>query len=128
MTILDTNCLIRFFTKDDEHKANKVRKLLESMEELYIPNVVFHELEYVLSGGYKTTRIEIIKIFHFLISQKKIKVSKEVKQAIKLFEDSKLDMADCLVASHSILKKDGKLASFDKKLIKVSKTQPYRKL
>ena len=122
MIFLDTNSLIRFFTNDDSRKALKVKKLLEEEIEIFIPEVVFPELEYVLSGAYKTNRKKILKAFKFLISQKNIKLGKVIKKAVEFFESTKLDMADCLIAAHSL---KGKLASFDKRLLSINKVKKY---
>ena len=122
MIFLDTNCLIRFFTNDYPEKALKVKKLLKQEKEIFIPEVVFPELEYILSGVYKAKREEILKIFKFLISQKNIKLGRVIKKAVEFFELTKLDMADCLIAAHSL---KGKLVSFDKKLLSLKSIKKY---
>ncbi len=122
MICLDTNSLIRFFTNDEPEKALKVKTLLEGKKDIFIPEVVFPELEYVLTGSYKTGRNKIISIFKFLISQKNIKLSKTVKKAVEIFESSKLDMADCLIAAYSFGRE---LASFDKKLLSIKGIKKY---
>src|SRR3989344_7345689 len=111
--VLDTNVLVRFFTNDVAEKAEKVEKLLEKSS-LYIPDVVFPELEYVLTNGYNTQREEIVTIYRYLLAKKNIHVSSRIKRAVSLFETTKLDMADCIIASYSL---KGELASFDKKLL-----------
>lgn len=122
MIWLDTSSLIRFFTNDEPKKALKVKALLKKEREIHIPEVVFPELEYVLFGNYKLRRKKIISIFKFLISQKNVKVNKIVKKAVEIFETTNLDMADCLIATHSL---KGKLASFDKQLLSVKKIRGY---
>lgn len=122
MVCLDTSSLIRFFTNDEPAKAQKVKLLLKKEKKVFIPEVVFPELEYVLSGKYKLTRDEIAKLFKFLLSRSNIKSKKYPKLALNIFESTKLDMADCLIAAHSL---KCKLASFDKKLLLVSKVVNY---
>jgi predicted nucleic-acid-binding protein len=114
MIVLDTSCLIRFFTNDDQKKALKVKKLLKREKEILIPQVVFAELEYVLKGSYKATRKEITKAFRFLVSQSNIKLEKIIKRAVGVYGKTKLDMADCLIVSAAI---GNKLASWDKKML-----------
>ena len=121
-TILDTSSLIRFFTKDILEKAVKVKKLLETEEHILIPDVVFPELEYVLSNEYEVSRKNLLHMFQFLASQKNIQVSGSIKKAIELFGETNLDMADCLIAATSL---KGKLASFDKKLLQVNGVTPF---
>ena len=124
LIVLDTNSLIRFFTNDIPDKAKKVKDLLEKEKNVSIPEVVFPELEYVLLEQYKISRKQIIEIFRFLSSQKNIRLSLLVKKAINIYEDSKLDFADCLIASYSL---KGKLASFDKELLELGKVKPFWK-
>jgi len=122
MIFLDTSSLIRFFTEDKPKKALLVKELLEEEEKVSISEVVFPELEYVLEKTYKTKREKIVEAFKFLASRPNIKLSKSVKKAIGFFEETKLDMADCLIAAHSL---KGKLASFDKKLLSMEGVIEY---
>lgn len=122
-TVLDTSSLIRFFTRDIEEKAAKVKVLLKSGK-VTIPDVVFPELEYVLTSEYNCTRDTLIRFYQFLTSQDNIHVSSGVKRAVILFTSTDLDMADCIIAAQSL---GGTLASFDKELLRVTGVQPYWK-
>ena len=123
MTVyLDTSALVRFFTKDNLKKAKTVKELLEKEKKIIIPEVVFPELEYVLKKLYKAKKGKIISAFKFLISYPNIKINQSIKKAVELFENTKLDMADCLIAVYS---SKGKLASFDKKLLAAKGVKPY---
>jgi predicted nucleic-acid-binding protein len=122
MVFFDTSSLIRFFTNDEPKKALKVKEVLEKEKKIFIPEVVFPELEYVLRGNYKAGRKKVTEVFQFLIAQPSIKLDKKVKKAVAIFKSSRLDMADCLVAAHSM---QGKLASFDKKLLEVRGIKKY---
>jgi len=121
---LDTNSFIRFFTNDQSEKAIKVKILLEKEKNIVIPDVVFPELEYVLTGNYDTSRETLITIFHFLSSQTNIKLPAHIKKAIQIYEKTKLDMADCIIAATSL---KGELASFDKELLSVEEVKPFWK-
>lgn len=123
MTILDTNYIIRFLTNDDPVKAQISKKLILSEEILFIPDVVFPEIEYVLKSKlYEVSRDGITKAYSFLLSRKNIRMSNTAKKAIELFENSNFDMADCLIAAEAILK-NSVLASFDQKLLKLLKNE-----
>jgi len=122
--VLDTNALVRFFTRDIETKAQLVKKLLDSDQTLIISDVVFPELEYVLMKQYSAKREDLSDYFRFLTSKDNIKSSKEAKLAVEIFASSILDMADCIIAAASF---GGKLASFDRDLIKVKSVQPFWK-
>lgn len=124
LVVLDTNSLIRFFTNDMPDRATRVKELLEKEKNIVIPEVVFPELEYILTDQYDTSRENLIKIFQFLASQRNIKFSRHVKKAIMIFEKSKLDMADCIIVAYSL---KGEVASFDKELLNTAETKPYWK-
>lgn len=122
MVYLDTNTLVRFFTNDDPIKATKVKSLLENEKVIYVPDVVFPEIEYVLSNFYNTSRDSIITAFQFIVSLTNIKLPKHVKIAVVLYEKTSLDMADCIIVAESL---KGKLASFDEKLLKIKGVKSY---
>ncbi|MBI2442737.1 MAG: PIN domain-containing protein [Candidatus Levybacteria bacterium] len=121
--VLDTSSLIRFFTRDIEEKAAKVKSLLET-EKVVIPDVVFPELEYILMSQYSITRDNLIEFYQFLTSQKNIQTSATIKRAVLLFEKTKLDIADCIIAASSY---KGTLASFDRELLQAEGVTPYWK-
>lgn len=121
MIIIDTSALVRFFTNDDKTKANKVKNLLEK-EEILLPDIVFIELNYVLTKLYKIEKTELVQIYQFLLSQNNIKTSEEIKEALELFKTVSLSVADCLIA---VCAKTETLASFDQKLIKTVKAKSY---
>lgn len=119
MIVLDTSSLIRFFTNDIPAKAKKVKKVIESEKNIFIPDVCFPELEYVLMGKtYNSSRNKILKAFQYLATRKNIKTSREVIKAIGIYEKSKLDIADCIIAATAHKKE---LLSFDKQLVSIFK-------
>lgn len=122
MVVLDTSSLIRFFTKDDAKKAIAVKSLFEKEKVIIIPEVVFPELEYVLTELYQVERTKIVTVFKFLLSRSNIKLTRQTRIAIKIFEKSKLDFADCLIVVYSL---KGKLASFDKELLLITGVKKY---
>lgn len=122
--VLDTNALIRLFTDDIPAKAERVEKLLEEEKEIFVPDVVFPELEYILMKKYGLPRSKVIDACLFLLSQENVKKSTHIKKAIEIYRRTKLDMADCIIAASSL---KGSLASFDKDLLKVKEVNPFWK-
>jgi predicted nucleic acid-binding protein len=53
-----------------------------------------------------------------------ISLTKEAREAITIFKNSKLDMADCIIAAYSM---KGSLASFDKELLNIAGINPFWK-
>ncbi len=122
--IIDTNALVRFFTDDIPQKATLVEKLLKDGQNIFIPDVVFPELEYILIYEYKFPRKKLFEIYAFLASRKNISLTENVQKAIIIFSKTNLDMADCIIAASSL---KGSLASFDKELLQVDKVKPFWK-
>ncbi len=114
--VIDTNAFVRFFTDDNPQKADLVEKLLKEGKDIFIPDVVFPELEYILVQRYNFSRKKLLDIFTFLTSRNNISLTKETREAIIIFRNSKLDMADCIIAAYSM---KGSLASFDRELLDI---------
>ncbi|MBI4084353.1 MAG: PIN domain-containing protein [Candidatus Levybacteria bacterium] len=122
--IFDTSALIRFFSDDNPRLADKVEKLIEQQQNIQVPDVVFPELEYVLTKQYKSPKAEVLKAYQFLQNQRNIKKSPYIDGAIEIFENTNLDMADCIIAAQSM---KGKLASFDEDMLKIKGVNAFWK-
>ena len=122
--IVDTSALVRFFTDDIPQKASLVEKLFKAEKDIFIPDVVFTEFEYILIQKYNFPREKLLNIYIFLSSRNNIHVTKEAKNAIAIFEKTKLDMADCIIAAYSM---KGSLASFDNGLLSIANINPFWK-
>ena len=122
MICLDTSALIRFFTKVDLIRAKKVKELLLKESEVFINEVVFPELDYVLRKIYKLQRSDVAAAYKFILSRPAISCSKIINEAVHLYETSNLSMADCIIAAESL---KGKLASFDAGLLKIKGVKSY---
>lgn len=119
MIAIDTNIIVRFLTKDDAKQYNASKKLFEA-DEIYIPDTVILETEWVLRFAYEFEPNEICAAFRKLFGLPNIKLSNEftVAQAINWHEKG-LDFAD---AFHLALSQNVKsLKTFDDKFIKKSK-------
>lgn len=115
MIYIDTNSFIRLLTNDKPLKAQKVVRLLKSGLPIFVNEVVFPEIEYVLSKVYKAPRKKIIASYKFIASVSSVKIRKVIRKAITMYEKTHLDMADCIIVSESL---KGELASFDEDLLK----------
>ncbi len=122
--VIDTNAFIRLLTNDDPQKGDLVEKLLKEEKDIFIPDVVFSELEYILIKRYKFSRKKLLDVYKSLSSQNNISLTFEARFAISIFENSKLDMADCIVASYS---KKGTLASFDSDILEIKGVNAFWK-
>ncbi len=122
MIVLDTSALIRFFTKDDEAKAKKVKDLLESDEELVLIDAVLLELVFTLIKFYKLPKIQLLEVIKYLLSRSNIKASPQIRNAVKIYEEKNMSITDCLVVAYG---EGNKIASFDDKLVKTEGVKPF---
>lgn len=119
MICLDTSALIRVITNDVPTKAKYVGQILESSKKVYIPSVVFLEIDYVVQGKvYGNGKDKVLKFFNYLASKKNIKISKYVRKAIVLYEVNNISFVDCLLVAYST---KYKLVTYDNDLQKLAK-------
>jgi predicted nucleic-acid-binding protein len=119
MIAVDTNVIVRFLIYDDEVQARKATTLFKT-QEIYIPDTVILETEWVLRYAYHFTAEEICTTFLKLFGLKNVHLSNPawVAQAIQWHQQG-LDFADALhlVQTQSCTK----LLSFDAKFVNKAK-------
>lgn len=119
-TAIDTNIIVRFLTRNDARQYNTSRKLFET-EEIYIPDTVILETEWVLRFAYDFESKEICSAFRKLFGLPNVRLSNEfvMAQVINWYAQG-LDFAD---AFHLALSQNySSLKTFDEKFIKKSKS------
>lgn len=122
MILLDTSVLIRFFTKDDEIKARRVKTLLESDGDLLLIDAVLLELVFTLTKVYKQTKLQVLEVLKFLLSRSNIQASLEIRKSVKIYEDSSLSITDCLLVAYG---EGNTIASFDDGILKMKEVLSY---
>ncbi len=119
MVAVDTNILVRFLVKDDLAQFQRAEKLLQD-HEIYIPDMVLLETEWVLRFAYNLSPDAILQGFLLLLGMENVNVrdASAVKQALDWFAQ-KMDFAD---AWHLALSQScQRFATFDDKLVKRAK-------
>ena len=119
MIAIDTNILIRLLTRDDTKQYSVSRRLFEK-EEIFIPDTVILETEWVLRFAYDYSSAEICVSLKKLFGLPNVTLTNDliVSQAITWYE-SGLDFAD---AFHLALSQElSALKTVDTKFIKRSK-------
>ena len=107
---------MRFFTKDDENKARRVKSLLESDEELLLIDAVVMELIYTLIRVYGQSKNQILEVLKFLLSRPNMRINSELRKAIKVYGEENISITDSLLVVYG---RNNKIASFDERLLKV---------
>jgi len=99
---LDTNVLVRYIMQDDPKQSPKASALIESLnaDNLgFITLVSIVELYWVLTTSYDLTGQQVKQALEVLLRTKQIIVDRadQVLRALRVFDDSKADFADCLI-------------------------------
>lgn len=119
MIAIDTNIIVRLLTKDDTRQYNASRKLLASSD-VYIPDTVILETEWVLRHAYDFPSEQICGAFRKLFGLPTVNLSNQflIAQVLDWHEQG-MDFADAfhLATSQSL----PALKTFDEKFIKKSK-------
>lgn len=66
MIAVDTNVIVRLLTQDDEQQYNSSLKLFQEKDNVFIPDTVILEAEWVLRFAYRFKPGEICKAFRNL--------------------------------------------------------------
>jgi predicted nucleic-acid-binding protein len=122
MVAVDTNILVRLLVQDDAEQFQRAKALIET-HEIFIPDTVLLETEWVLRFAYHLTPASVLKGFFNLLGMDNVHVRDPiaVKQALDWFDEQGMDFAD---AWHLALSQHCRqFATFDEKLIKRAKNQ-----
>ena len=115
---LDTNVLVRYIMQDDAKQAALASRLVESLADStgFIPVIVIAELSWVLSSAYSLSRQQLGEALEGVLRSKEWVVEKAdiVWQAVRLFQSSGADFADCLIFRSAAAAGCDKTMTFDK--------------
>ncbi len=123
MTIVDTNYLVRLFTKTPPNMAKQVVAELESAQpdSIYLPDYVLSELMYVLAFHHQLSyaRDQIFEGIRLILTHPSWRYDRLLHdKALDIYDSTKLDYVDCLVIAEYKLNRATKVMSFDKQLLK----------
>ena len=122
----DTNIFIRFFA-DDMPEQTKISKkilkgLLEDKYELYVCNLVFAEIVYVLESYYKLDKKDILDKMFAILKFKNLVVENKsiIAEALEIYNEKNIDFTDAYMACHARKAGCNRLFSFDKDFTKIN--------
>jgi uncharacterized protein len=120
MRFIDTNLFLRYLTRDDEDKAQKVLNLLKRVEEneekvITSPLVIF-EVIFTLESFYKVQREEIKELLSPILDLRGLKLLDKgiYRQALDIYTQNKISFADVFNAAFAIKKGIKEIYSYDK--------------
>lgn len=101
MIAVDTNVIVRLLTQDDEQQYQRSLKLFQE-QNIFIPDTVILETEWVLRFAYHFTPSEICAAFKNLLGLPNVQVTSAglIAQALHWHEQG-LDFADALHLAQS---------------------------
>jgi predicted nucleic-acid-binding protein len=102
MTGLDTNILVRFFTKDDLEQSRRAVEFMRTLMPAspgYVSLVSLIEFVWVLRSKYRLNKAELILRLEQLLDSPELIVENHtaVTLALRRFTQYKADFADCLI-------------------------------
>lgn len=124
-TAIDTNALLnyRLERKPYFQQVKKVfERCLEDKEEVFIPNLVFLECEWVLRSYYEQSKDQIIRFFQelLLLDNVILKDKKEIELALNLYKGSTgISFTDCVILNQIQSFGPDEFLTFDDNLKKV---------
>lgn len=125
---IDTNVLVRYIAQDDATQSRRATSFIEKECNEAAPGfvglVVLVEVVWVSESRYGATREEVAGIVRRILSIKQLVVqdAETAWKALRLFESSKADFADCLVARSAFAAGCKSVVTFDKQASKAGMT------
>ena len=120
MRFLDTNLLLRYFTRDDEEKAQKVLELLKRIErndeKVITSSLVIFETIFTLESFYKVLREEIRELLTPILDLRGLRLSdKDIyRQALNIYVEKKnFSFPDAFNAAFAFKKGVKEIYSYD---------------
>jgi len=117
---IDTNVLVRYIVQDDPAQSKRANRLIEEECSVTIPGfislVVLVELIWVSESCYGAARSEVAELVRRILSIRQLVVqdTETAWKALRLFESSKADFADCLVERTAAAAGCSAVMTFDK--------------
>ncbi len=124
---VDTNVLVRFLTNDDAAKQQRSAALFRRVEQgdvqLTTPSSAIAEVVYILSSSklYNKPRSEVVRTLLPLVKLPSLKLYRRniIVKALALFESTKLNFGDAMIAADVLSTTDKPLYSFDEGFDKI---------
>jgi len=127
---VDTNYFLRFLIKDESSRQKKTVENLfyqavEGELQLFTNSLVFFEVYWVLTSFYQITARRALESLGDLLKLGFIQLEDRalLSKAIKLSDQSSLELEDCFHLLYAIDEGASQLATFDKKLRKLAKVR-----
>ena len=123
MIALDTNVIVRFLVEDDRKQASRARLLVKnaaaSKTPLYVSDIVFCEVVWVLDSAYGFGREEIVRTLRRLLQARNLRIrsAEQIAGALDAYASGPGDFADYLIREQAHEAGCDVVATFDRALL-----------
>ncbi len=119
MISIDTNVIVRFLTEDDPEQFQKSVQIF-SNQDIFIPNTVILETEWVLRYAYRFSRFQILDAFRKIFGLPNVyfRDSLELERVMEWYKEG-LDFADAFHLAQSLHCQ--KILTFDRRFVNKAK-------
>jgi len=120
--VLDTNALLDWLLNRDEARTKRIDKLLSSVKELHIPDVIVVELTFALEKFYELPRDVVSENINKLIDEPAFNCNRILfrRALVDYIDHPALSFVDCCLIHYAELQRATPVWTFDKKLISQS--------
>jgi predicted nucleic-acid-binding protein len=121
----DTNVVVRLLTRDNEQEFRHADAFVKSAKPVFVSHVVLAETVWVLKAGYRYTKKQIAAALETLLQVPEVELQDDavVSEALTDFRASSADFSDCLVLAIARAERRVPLATFDRRLDRLSGTR-----
>lgn len=114
---IDSNVLVRFFTRDDEKQFQQAVRLFERAKDrsFFISVIVLVEVNWTLRRAYKRPQMDVLQTLEDLVHTRQFVIEDRdnVLNAIRLGRVTKADFSDALIALRNEVDGCTRTATFD---------------
>ncbi|MEO6015606.1 MAG: type II toxin-antitoxin system VapC family toxin [Devosia sp.] len=114
---VDSNVLIRFFTRDDEKQFEQASRVFDRAADhtLFLSVIVMVEVNWALRRGYKRARNDVLQTLEDLVQTRQFVIEdrENVISAIAIARATKADFSDALIALRNEVNGCSETATFD---------------
>ena len=123
MTIIDTNYIVRYLSRDIEDEYILTKKLIaDVMAEIWIPTIVFAEVVFILENHYKIPKETIIQGLEVMTRQSNISCEGFVYDSFQVYKNSNVSYYDALIIAEAKYR-NCEIKSLDKKMMRTFKSE-----
>lgn len=125
MAAANTNVVIRLLTRDNETEFRQADAFVKGAKPVFVSNVVLAETVSVLASAYRYSKKQLAHALETLLQVPEIELEDDtvVSEALGAFRASTADFSDCLVLAIARARQRTPLATFDRRLGRLSGTR-----